>query len=396
MNDALRQQFLEGMSYAAATVSIVATDGPAGRAGVTISAMASVTAEGPALLVCIHHKSPACQAVLDNGVFTLNVLRESQTAVSDTFAGRVPAEGGDKFAAGRWRTAPGGVPRLDDALVSFACRLTHSVEVGTHHVIFGAVEDIALGEGDRALVYANRAYGAAAPLLPPPPPPSAATARLTVAAFAPVAPYVTPAIVARLAAEAPDTEVRLREGDDDAVRAALADGGAEIALLYDFRLGAEVARVPLTALEPYALLPASHPLAHQDAVSLADLAAEPLVVIDIPPSRDYALSLFEAAGLTPQVGWHAGSFETARGLVGHGLGVAILATKPANALTYDGRALAARPLRDRAQKSALVAAYRGDAPLSPAAQCFLSAACAHFGIAPPPTPSQADDQDDGS
>lgn len=392
MSQMLRQDFLEGMSYAAATVSIVATDGPAGRAGVTISAMASVTVEGPApaLLVCIHHKSPACAAVLENGVFTLNVLRESQSGVSDTFAGRHLPEGTDKFSAGRWEATPSGAPRLCDALVSFECRLTHSVEVGTHHVIFGAVETVALAGGERALIYANRAYGAPAPLVVPPLPSGPSATQLSVAAFAPVAPYVAPAVVARLAAEAPDIAVRFKEGDHDAVMSALGSGAAEIGLLYDFGLGDSLATLPLATLEPYALLPASHPLAQRDTVSLADLAREPLVVIDIPPSRDYAVSLFESAGLSAEVRWHAGSFETARGLVGHGLGLAILATKPANAVTYDGLALAARPLSDVAAGSELVAAWRADKPLTPAASRFLMAACAHFGLAPPSLTTSGD------
>ena len=38
----LRDRFIGGMSHAACTVNIVTTDGAAGRAGVTVSAMASV------------------------------------------------------------------------------------------------------------------------------------------------------------------------------------------------------------------------------------------------------------------------------------------------------------------------------------------------------------------
>ena len=41
----LRQDFLDGMSFVAATVNVVATDGPAGRVGTTVSAMSSVSAD---------------------------------------------------------------------------------------------------------------------------------------------------------------------------------------------------------------------------------------------------------------------------------------------------------------------------------------------------------------
>ena len=40
MSPDLRQRFLAGMSQAACTVNVVTTDGPAGRFGLTISAMA--------------------------------------------------------------------------------------------------------------------------------------------------------------------------------------------------------------------------------------------------------------------------------------------------------------------------------------------------------------------
>ena len=84
-----RDLFIEGMSHAASTVNIVTTDGPAGRAGVTVSAMCSVTADAPTLLVCVHQKSAACEAILANGVFCVNVLRDDQALISDTFAGRI-------------------------------------------------------------------------------------------------------------------------------------------------------------------------------------------------------------------------------------------------------------------------------------------------------------------
>ena len=88
---ALRRNFLAAMSHAACTVSVVTTDGPAGRAGVTVSAMASVSADTPqpTLLVCVHHLSHAAEAILGNAAFCVNVLRDDQSDISDHFAGRV-------------------------------------------------------------------------------------------------------------------------------------------------------------------------------------------------------------------------------------------------------------------------------------------------------------------
>lgn len=163
----LRDRFLAGMSSAAATVNVVTTDGPAGRFGVTVSAMSSVSADGerPTLLVCVHHASGAARAILQNRVFCVNVLRDDQAAISDTFAGRIEAPDGDRFSCATWVAQPSGAPRVEDPLVAFDCHLVSDLRVGTHHVFFGEVADLFLSGPGSPLVYANRAYGRVMPAL---------------------------------------------------------------------------------------------------------------------------------------------------------------------------------------------------------------------------------------
>ena len=161
-----RDQFLEGMSRAACTVSVVTTDGAAGRAGVTVSAMASVSADapGPCLLVCVHEKSAAAAAIAENGVFCVNVLGAGQAHVSDTFAGRIKTLDGDKFAPFDWGVMETGAPALDHALTVFDCRVKQVVEMGTHKVFFGDVVAVRNGPDELPLIHVNRHYGAPAPL----------------------------------------------------------------------------------------------------------------------------------------------------------------------------------------------------------------------------------------
>jgi DNA-binding transcriptional LysR family regulator len=59
-----------------------------------------------------------------------------------------------------------------------------------------------------------------------------------------------------------------------------------------------------------------------------------------------------------------------RGLVGHGLGYSLLATKPANNMSYDGRALVARPLASVVENSRLVLAMLAELPPTPMAREF--------------------------
>ena len=158
---ALRDSFLEAMSRAAASVNVVTTDGPNGRAGVTVTAMSSVSADGPTpqLLVCLHRDGTTCGRVLRNGVFCVNLLRDGQQAVADIFAGRVASDKIRQREANSWVPMATGAPRLRDPLAAFGCRIVQSQLCGSHHVIFGAVEDVYVAGQDAALIYANRHYG---------------------------------------------------------------------------------------------------------------------------------------------------------------------------------------------------------------------------------------------
>lgn len=158
---ALRSRFLQGMSRAAWTVNIVTTDGPTGRAGVTVSSMTSVSAEAerPILLVCVNRQSPTAAMILENGVFCVNMLREGQSYLSEVFAGRHAGALKSRFDAGEWVDMPSGAPRLSDPLIAFDCAVLDSHLVGTHHVIFGAVTEVFDPRSGTPLIYANRSYG---------------------------------------------------------------------------------------------------------------------------------------------------------------------------------------------------------------------------------------------
>jgi flavin reductase len=157
---ASRDRYIEAMSRGVAMVNVVTTDGVAGRFGATVSAMSSVSADmsPPALLVCLHRDGHTAAAVMDNGVFCLNMLQKSQRSVADCFANRVAPASGDKFDCADWARTGSGSWRLADAMASFDCHVLKGEIVGTHYVIIGSVENIAFGAERRALLYGGRTY----------------------------------------------------------------------------------------------------------------------------------------------------------------------------------------------------------------------------------------------
>ncbi|SMY07538.1 LysR substrate-binding domain-containing protein [Flavimaricola marinus] len=370
----LRDRFLAGMSYAAATVNVVTTDGPAGRAGVTVSAMSSVSADTPkpTLLVCVHHLSPAADTIIQNGVFCVNVLRDDQSYISDTFAGRFREDVADKFDCAKWATMTTGAPRVVDPLVAFDCRIVSAERVGTHHVFIGEVVDLFVAPRGSALIYANRAYGRPSPIAPVASLRAGQEAQgtaLRIGCFHTFGPFLLPAMIASLA-KSRSLSVDLVEGDQRRLLESLKAGEVDLALMYDFDMGEEIDTALLRELSPYVLLSPDHPLAGQADISLAELRAHPMVLLESPPSSAYFLSLFEGTEGPPEVAYKSASFEMVRGLVGQGLGFALLATRPAADVSYDGHPLLTKPLRDKVPPSRIVLASIAGKTLPKSAEAF--------------------------
>ncbi len=151
------QDFYDGMAKVACSVTVVTTNGPAGKAGITVSSMSSVSADPPILLICIHKDSPICNMIRDNGRFCVNVLKSDQTELSELFAGRLETDNTSLFNKAEWSFSENEAPVLMDALVSFDCLVSKTVLAGSHHVFFGNISDIRISYGE-ALIYANRTY----------------------------------------------------------------------------------------------------------------------------------------------------------------------------------------------------------------------------------------------
>jgi len=154
-----REAFLDAMSRAATGVTVVASDGDYGRRGQTVSAMCSVSADPPSLLVCLNRKSQLVPAIEAHRAFSVNVLRADQKRLADSFAGRPTSN--DKaydFDRVRWETGVTGSPLLSSAVAKFDCRLLEAHTIGTHTIYIGEVVASSAAKG-KPLVYASRGYG---------------------------------------------------------------------------------------------------------------------------------------------------------------------------------------------------------------------------------------------
>jgi len=121
--------------------------------GFTANSFTSVSLDPPLLLVCLAKTSRNFAAMTGAGHFAINVLSETQKAVSNTFAR--PVE--DRFAAVEWNSGSDGCPILDDVAAWFECAMEQVIEAGDHVVLMGRIVSFD-NSGRNGLGYARGGY----------------------------------------------------------------------------------------------------------------------------------------------------------------------------------------------------------------------------------------------
>lgn len=199
---------------------------------------------------------------------------------------------------------------------------------------------------------------------------------LAIGCYTTLAPFVIPPLLTGFHTEYPNIELTFREASQPELEKELANGELELALLYDRELRSETERIVIRSIRPHILLAEDHPLAKQDAVSLCELAREPMVLFDVAPSRENCIAAFEQLGAQPLVGFRTENFELLRCLVARRVGYAFLFQQVSTGLTYEGRGVVIRPIAEPVEATSLVLAYPRGTRLTRRAELFVDYALA--------------------
>jgi DNA-binding transcriptional LysR family regulator len=142
----------------------------------------------------------------------------------------------------------------------------------------------------------------------------------------------------------PEVRVRQFEGNQGQLLEMLQQGDIDVALTYDLEVPQDLLFEPLASLPPYVMLPEAHALTGRESVTLEELVDEPMVLLDLPYSRDYFLSGFHAKGLRPHIAERTADIAVMRSMVANGFGYGIANMRPLNTLSPDGKPLDFVPL----------------------------------------------------
>jgi DNA-binding transcriptional LysR family regulator len=169
---------------------------------------------------------------------------------------------------------------------------------------------------------------------------------LSLGCMVTLAPMLVPELAQSFQTAFPATQVRHIEGNQEQLLEGLRRAEVDVAIAYDLNTPEDILFKPLASLPPHVLVSEAHPFARQAAVSLRELESEPMILLDLPLSREYFLSLFHSAGLQPRVVARSGHQEVVRTMVANGCGYSIFNVRPRSNHALDGRKLVRVRLTD--------------------------------------------------
>lgn len=158
--DLAQAKFKQGMQRLVGSVCIITTtSADGGRNGLTATAVCSLSADPPMLLVSLNKDSNTYQAITENKNIAVNVLSEHDSVLAGTFSSKISPD--KKFLMGDWAKGVTGAPILKSSVVTFDCKLDWVVEVATHGLLIANVRaSIISGSSRQSLLYSEGEYRA--------------------------------------------------------------------------------------------------------------------------------------------------------------------------------------------------------------------------------------------
>ncbi len=122
--------------------------------GITVSSFCSLSLDPPLVLVCIDKRVRSHDALVQAGVFAVNILAQENEHLSRHFASRSE----DKFSNVPYHLGETGTPLLDGVLATLECRLHAQLPGGDHTIFVGEVISTTTRDDTDPLLYYRGGY----------------------------------------------------------------------------------------------------------------------------------------------------------------------------------------------------------------------------------------------
>ncbi len=141
-------QFKQGMRKLGGAVNIVTSSHDGVRAGLTATAVTSLSADPPRLLVCVNRQGATYDIISRGRTLAINVLGVQHKDLAMRFAGMDGEPETERFDDGNWLSNGDSAPILSSALVSFDCDVDSIMDVGSHGIVIGNIRSVIIPDGE--------------------------------------------------------------------------------------------------------------------------------------------------------------------------------------------------------------------------------------------------------
>lgn len=190
---------------------------------------------------------------------------------------------------------------------------------------------ILLAEAKRLIEQAEQMYTVASEVA------EGVRGQLSLGCLVTLAPMVMPELSHSFTSAYPETRIVHAVCDHEQLLERLQHAEIDVAITYNLLIPDGFEFVPLASLPPHMLVSEAGPLARHSEISLQEIATEPLILLDLPISREYFLGLFMKEGLEPYVAARSTHQDVIRTMVANGYGYTLANVRPRSDIALDGR-----------------------------------------------------------
>lgn len=195
---------------------------------------------------------------------------------------------------------------------------------------------------------------------------------ISVGCYTTLSATILPSLIDGFTRAYPKVQLRLTDGPLDDLAQELLDGKLDVVIGYRLNLPAGLEMETLYETEVHALLSTEHPLADADEISLSQLADDPLILLDLPPSGRHTLDLLHRAGVTPKVAYSSPNFEFVRSMVARNHGYSLLIQKAHLNRSYENLPLVSKHIQSSGASEWAVVCWPQGVQLTDRAQAFVN------------------------
>lgn len=193
---------------------------------------------------------------------------------------------------------------------------------------------------------------------------------LSIGCLVTVAPIILPSLLCPFRDTHPRVHLSFADLNQAEIIRQLRHAQIDIALTYDMQLPKDVVFTHLVDLWPHLVVAPDHPLAQYDEIDISELANLSYIMLDLPISRQYFMSIFEAGGVAPNITHVSQSPEVVRSLVANGYGATISTMIPRCEFSLDGHSLTVIPLSKKVRPLPLGLAMLDQGSVTPTVKAF--------------------------